>query len=106
MIDRDVELKVGGKAYMLSPTLDAMKKINRQYDSLLHVAREVAQLNFDAICLVIAAGAGISGKQAEVLEAEVFKAGVLNVAKPVGEYLAVLMDPTDAGEEGGSGGKN
>jgi len=99
MIDRDVELKVGEKVYMLSPTLDAMRKINRTLGSPIEALNRSRQFDLDALCVIVSAGAGLSQKQADKLPAEIFNAGVVNVAPQVAAYLAVLMDPTGDGEE-------
>lgn len=102
MIDRDVDLKVGDKTYMLSPTLDAMLKINRALGSPIQALERVRSVDFDAICVIVSAGAGLSAKAAEKLKGEIFVAGVVNMVGPVVQFLAVLLDPSD-GKETDSG---
>ena len=87
-----VELPAGD-GYELNLTLDAMKKINRRYEDLVTVARKVSRADFDAVCFVACAGAGISGKEVEKLERDVFEHGVLNCVEAVSRYVSLLMNP-------------
>lgn len=103
MIEKQVELKLGEKTYILAPTLDAMIKINRGLGSAVDAMARVRKADFEAICLVIAAGAGVGPKQANQLQQEVFEAGVLNQTAAVSEYLVLLLNPT--GEEADDSGK-
>jgi hypothetical protein len=105
MIDRDVELTVGDRTYFLKPTLDSMLKINRQLGSLFGAIDRAKQLDFEAICQIIAAGAGLSQKATELLKAEVFEAGITNVVQPVAQFLSVLLDPTGEQAEESPAGK-
>ena len=98
MIGKEVSLKVGGQTYQLVPTLDAMRKINRRHDSIVSAMERVRVLDFDAVCAVVAAGAGLSQKQAERLESEIFEAGLVNATGPVAEFLGLLLDPTGKGD--------
>lgn len=103
MIERHVEIKLGDKTYILSPTLDAMLKINRGLGSAVDAMARVRKADFEAICLVIAAGAGVGPKQATQLQQEVFEAGVLNQTGAVSDFLIMLLNPT--GEEADDSGK-
>jgi len=103
MIDRHVELKLGEKTYILTPTLESLIKINRGLGSPVDAMARVRKADFEAICLVIAAGAGIGPKQAEQLQREVFQAGVLNQTGPASDFLVMLLNP--AGEEADDSGK-
>lgn len=103
MIEKQIEVKLGQKTYILTPTLEAMLKINRGLGSAVDAMARVRKADFEAICLVIAAGAGVGPKQAEQLQREVFEAGVLNQTGAVSEYLVLLLNPT--GEEAGDSGK-
>lgn len=89
-----VEVVLGDTAYMLVPTLAALQKIDRQYGSLREAAGRVAVLDLDAVCHVIAAGAGLGQKQAQALPQQVFDAGIAPVAAPVTEYLTLLLNPS------------
>ena len=106
MIDRDVELKLGEKTYVLSPTLDAMRKINRSLGSPVEALQRAKFLDFDAICTIISAGASLSQKQSERLQAEVFAAGLVTVTNSVAEFIGVLLDPTGSKDEGDDSGKS
>jgi hypothetical protein len=104
MIDRDVELKVGEKVYFLKPTLDALLKINRGCGSLFGAIDRIKQVDFDAVCLIVSAGAGLSQKQGDALKSEIFEAGVTNTLQPIAQFLSVLLDPTgDKTEESAAG---
>lgn len=93
MIDKTVMVGVGEVTYELQPTLDALRKINRRYDSLLDALRLIRSVDFDAVCFILAAGAGLSPKQTEMLEKQVFAEGVINVIGPLADFMTVLMDP-------------
>lgn len=99
MIDRDVELKVGGETYLLRPTLGAMRKINREFDSLVDAMLRVKKVDFNAICFIASAGADHTSKQADQLAESIFEGGVMNAIPAVTEYLGVLMNPTGDDEE-------
>lgn len=105
MISGDTEVKVGEKTYQLALTLAAMERINAQFSSLLDARQRVGMYDFDGICGIIAAGAGLSAAQAKALRAEVFSAGVVNVSKQVHTYIIRMFDPEDRGstEDKGSG---
>lgn len=103
MIDRDIDLELGDKVYKLSPTLSALKKINRRYDSLIAAMEAVKKLDFDAVCMIIGAGTSASQKQMEDLENEVYQAGLVNVVGKVADFLGVLLDPSGGEDEGDSG---
>ena len=95
-----------GKTYVLTVTLEAMQKINRAFDSYVNAVKQVQELNFDALCAIIAAGAGLGQRQAAALQAEVFKAGIQNVAPQLGPFMVRLMDPSGGEEEGAESGKS
>ena len=101
MIDRHVECAVGETVYRLTPTLDAMRRINRKQESLVDALRRIRLVDFDAICSIISAGAGLSDKQSEALAQEVLEAGVSNMLAPVSDFLALLMNPMGSEEDEG-----
>lgn len=103
MIDRDIDLELGDKTYKLSPTLSALKKINRRYESLVTAMEAVKRLDFDAVCMIIGAGTNASQKQMEELESEIYQAGLVNVVGKVADFLGVLLDPSGGEDEGEPG---
>jgi hypothetical protein len=108
MIERgEVALRVGEKTYILSPTLEALLRINRELGSPVDAARALQKLELSAIFSVIAAGARLSSKQMEAVQEEVFAAGIVNIAPQLGPFISALLDPagTDDPSEGTGEGK-
>lgn len=101
MIDRTVWVEIGDSRVAMQPTLGAMRRINGAHGSLVEAMQRVERIDFDAICLVISAGAGHDQKQAERLAERVLENGVINVSGQAAKFLTVLMDPTDEDDEEG-----
>lgn len=98
MIDGGVTVDLGDKEYRLSLTLAALEKIEADYGSLIEARQRVAYQSLTAICRVIAAGANLTPNQVKELKQEVFRAGVVNVAPKVNEYIIRLHDPENRGD--------
>lgn len=105
MIDRTITLELGKNVYDLVPTLDALRKINRRYDSMVDILVQVRKANFDAICFVIGAGANLRPNQTDQLERDLYETGMMSALPKVSEFLGVLMNPTGEPDEDGGTGK-
>lgn len=90
MIDQDIELELSETTYKLRPTLEAMKKINSRFGSLLDGGERIVRYDVSAISFVIAAGAGLTQKQVPHMEAELV-GNLERAVGPVGKYFALLM---------------
>lgn|SRR5690606_15762490 len=104
-MDRDVELKLGEKTYILSPTLDAMRKINRQFGSIMDAGSRIARYDFDAMEFVIKAGAGLSDKQSDQMAKELVKSGLIPAAPSIAKFINVLLDPEGRGDDSSEDGE-
>lgn len=101
----DIELD---ETVTLKPTLKAMQQIDRRFGSIRHAIEQVAGLSLDSLSFVVQAGSGMGQKEAKDLPEQVFQAGIVNVAGPVSEYLAMLLNPSGksaSGKEGDDSGK-
>lgn len=100
MIETDVQ--VGETVYTLRPTLEAMRKVNRQCGSLYEAYERIQRQDGELIIAVLAAGADIQANQMKSFSNEVFEAGVMNLAIGAGKYVLQLMNPGEAvtGEPG------
>jgi hypothetical protein len=101
-----VEVELGEQTYVLKPTLSAMLKIDRKFGSIRTAMEQCGALSLDAVSTVVAAGAGLGSREAGDVPEAVFKAGVVNVATPVVEYLALLINPTGRDAESVGEGKS
>lgn len=88
---------VDGNPYELKPTLGAVRAIEARHSGLLQAARACDAMSVDAIAQVIAAGAGLTGQDAESVPEQVFQEGVVSAYGQVVPYLKYLMNPR-AGE--------
>lgn len=96
MIEREVTLTLGDKTYHLQATLNSMLKVNSGCGSLMKAYESIKELDFEAICLVVAAGAGLNQKQTIELQQAVFEAGIGSVATTAAEFVGMLLSPTGA----------
>lgn len=97
-----IEVELIDNTYILEPTLRALQNINRKIGSIRETVQKVENLDFDALVLVIAEGAGIKQqREREELAEEVFETGVMKVYSPVSEYVKALLNPSgkDPSEE-------
>lgn len=103
-----VELELD-ETIVLRPTLKAMQQIDRRFGSIRQAIEQVGGLSLDALVFVVQAGAGLAQRDAKDLPDRVFEAGIVNVAGPVSEYLAMLLNPSGKsandtdGEKSGNG---
>lgn len=104
--DNSVEIVIGGETKLLKPTFRAAKMISRKYGGYIKAIELVSNLDFDAIVYVIAQGLDLTPKGEEGLGDKVYETGMMIVAKPVVEYLTILLNggkrQTETGETNGS----
>lgn len=92
---------VGDDKHELRLTLKAVKGIEARFGGLAPALHEVQKLSLSATAAVIAVGAGLSTKpkDLEVLEEQIFEAGLGNVAPDVIPYLLSALNPAAKDEE-------
>jgi hypothetical protein len=89
--DGEVTLSLNGQDVTLRPTLRAAKAINSQYGGFVGIYQRIAGLDMAAYVAVIAAGLGKStAAEIELIEEGVFREGMENLAKPIGEFVTAL----------------
>lgn len=92
-----VECTIGGKEYTLKPTLRAVDKIVTRWPGGMGEALAAVQdplLAIRSSAFVIAAGTGLSGKEAEEMAEDVFSEGLGKVQESAVKYLMLLINPT------------
>jgi len=96
-----VEVEVGEEVYTLTPTLKAMQKVEARYADvgglsgiMNQAVRGTVPLGADELAFLIAAGAGLSQRQAKDLPEEVFQHGTIHIAPKCIEFLGSLAKPT------------
>lgn len=104
-MDRDVQVELGEKTYNLSPTLDAMRKINRQFGSLMDAGARIARYDFDAMAFIIRAGAGLTDKQSEQMQHELVRSGLVPAVPALTKFIGVLLNPEGVEDGGGEPGE-
>ena len=94
----NVDIILGGESRTLKPSLIAIQTLSRNYGGMQQVFDRVIQLDFEAICDVIAVGLGKVGlgpKQKQELAEQVFETGISDdtgrLAHGCIRYVATLM---------------
>lgn len=98
---------IGEFEFELTPNLDAVRKIEGRFGGLRPALDALGSLSIDACSVVIAAGAGLTPKEAKELPDAVFEAGVAEVTAQVVPFVVALLNPSQAKaeEESGNGRK-
>ncbi|KJH75627.1 hypothetical protein [Pseudomonas sp. ES3-33] len=94
-----IEVTVGDDVYTMVPTLGAVRAIEAHFGGLRGASQVVSALSVDGCARIIAAGAGLSGKEGEALAEQVWQSGVLDVSVQLNAYLVALYNPR--GKESG-----
>lgn len=101
--DGNIELDLDGEIVTLKPTLRGALAISRQLGGVQEALQKVVKLDIEAICLVVAAGLGVTGqKEVDQLGEKVWRTGAGGMVEPVARYLGTLVNPSGAAAvEGG-----
>lgn len=96
-----VDVQLGDETYTLKPTLGAVRAIEAHFGGLRGASQALNALSVDGCAVIIAGGAGLTGKAAEPVAEQVWQAGVVDVSIQLNAYLAALYNPKgpDAGKE-------
>ncbi|WP_145186121.1 hypothetical protein [Pseudomonas sp. URMO17WK12:I11] len=100
-----VTVKLGDEEFVLLPTLKAVRAIESRFGGLRGASQTITALSIDGCAIILAAGAGLEGKDADAIPEKVWQAGVLGVASELNTYLIALYNPRggDPGKEAAGG---
>ncbi|AYO01510.1 hypothetical protein D8767_22270 [Pseudomonas sp. LTGT-11-2Z] len=88
-----VTVKLGDEEFTLLPTLKAVRAIEGRFGGLRGASAALHAVGVDVVAFIIAAGAGLDGKAAEMLPEKVWQEGVAGLTPPVTKYLGALYNP-------------
>ena len=88
-----VDIKLDEETYTLLPTLGAVRAIEAHFGGLRGASQAINALSIDGCAVIIAGGAGLTGKAAEAIPEQVWQAGVLEVSVQLNAYLVALYNP-------------
>lgn len=91
-----VDITLDGETYTLKPTLGAVRTIEAHFGGLRGASQALNALSIDGCAVIIAGGAGLTGKAAEAVAEQVWQEGVLEVATQLNAYLVALYNPRGA----------
>ncbi|WP_455887056.1 hypothetical protein [Pseudomonas rustica] len=94
-----VTVKLGDEEFVLQPTLKAVRAIESRFGGLRGASQTITAMSIDGCAIILAAGAGLEGKDAEAIPDKVWQAGVINVSTQLNKYLVALYNPR-GGDEG------
>lgn len=87
------DIKLDDETYNLKPTLAAVRAIEAYFGGLRGASQAINALSIDGCAVIIAAGAGLTGKDAEPIAEQVWQAGVVDVGVELNKYLVTLYNP-------------
>lgn len=95
-----LEITLDGETYTLKPTLAAVRAIEAHFGGLRGASQALNALSIDGCAVIIAGGAGLTGKAVEAVAEQVWQSGVVEVAVQLNAYLTALYNPKgpDAGK--------
>jgi hypothetical protein len=82
-------IKLGGQDVSLQFDLTAAKAVNAHFGSFTAAFRRIIEFDFVAYCAVVAAG---TDQDIKDIEADVYEAGMPDLAKPLADYLSALAN--------------
>jgi len=91
-----VEITLGGKVYTLEPTLNCSRNLKKFGLGPPRMAAEkcAASLDADDMAIVVCAGANLDRKDIDKIAHAIHGEGVVQVAAPIIDFLAMLLNPT------------
>ena len=96
-----LEVKVGERTLVLTPTLKAVRAIESRFGGLRAASEGLRAVGVNAVAIVLAAGAGLEGEELEELAEEVWQHGAADLVPPATKFLYALYNPRggDMGKE-------
>ena len=108
-----VVVTLGSTPYVLRPTYDASRILNRLTGGMLPLFRAVSNVDADTMTLIVAAGVGAKGKAVEDIGRAVWAHGLEDLVEPLTRFLTLCTNggrdpaavkPKPAGDVGTSKG--
>ena len=90
-----VEIVLGDETYILKPTLGAVRAIEAYFGGLRGASQAVNALSVVGCAVIIAGGAGLTGKDADAVAEQVWQAGVVDASVQLNAYLVALYNPKE-----------
>lgn len=88
----EIDLAGWGRPLTLKPSLTAALNLNRRYGGLGPLMTKLGAYDFDAYVQVIAQGGGVTEKGMKKLPDAVYATGLLSLAVPLTNFVAVLFN--------------
>ena len=92
-----VDITLDGETYTLMPTLAAVRAIEAHFGGLRGAAQAINAVSVEGCAAIMAAGAGLTGKDAEAMIEKVWQEGALEVSVSLNAYLVALYNPRGPG---------
>jgi ankyrin repeat protein len=92
-IDHSIPLDLGENTYFLSPSLEVMRKVCRQFGGLVPALGAIRNGDFEAVAFIAKAGADLTGKAATKFDQQLFEAGLESGAMACIDLIDVLQNP-------------
>ncbi|MPQ83813.1 hypothetical protein F0170_07335 [Pseudomonas sp. MAFF 730085] len=89
----EVKINLGDETYTLTPSLGAVRTIEAHFGGLRGASQAISSLSIEGCAVIIAGGAGLSGKSAAAIPEQVWQEGVLEVATQLNGFLVALYNP-------------
>jgi hypothetical protein len=93
---KTVEITLGGDTVTLKPTLDCALTLSRMNAGIYGpgtIGERLVRYDLDAYVAVVRAGLGLTGNAVKNLDELVFKAGMVNLLRPLTRFVISLGDP-------------
>ena len=95
-----VTVKLGEEEFTLQPTLKAVRAIESRLGGLRGASQTINAVSVEGCAIILAAGAGLEGKEADAVTEKVWQAGVLEVSVQLNKYLVALYNPRGTANAG------
>ena len=73
-------------------TPGAMGKISHRLNGVAHALQKINLLEWEAMCVIVRAGANLGDKDAQKIENALFKFGIVNLSSALTEYMIMLTN--------------
>lgn len=90
------KITLDGEDYDLVPSLGAVRAIEAHFGGLRGASQAVNALSVGGCAAIIAAGANLTGREADAVAESVWQVGVLEVSVQLNAYLVALYNPRGA----------
>lgn len=104
----EVEIELGDETVILKPSLDCCLTLSRMNAGIYGpgtIGERLSRYDLDAYVAVVRAGLGLSGNAVKNLDELVFRAGMVNLLRPLTRFVIALGDPDNRRKEEGDGAR-